>query len=127
MLLCFKLVILVLLDKLKPYCPFSAIKSFLLLLSSGPEAVKATNVFFHLTYEGSVDLDSIADPVMREVTSAKFFLEKKTTYTLNILRLKKFLSLQAVEQQIKSFGQTPSQLLHEPHIPRIVSEFQVLC
>lgn len=33
----------------------------------GPEAVKATNVFFHLTYEGNVDLDSIADPVMREV------------------------------------------------------------
>ena len=31
--------------------------------------MKATNVFFHLTYEGSVDLDSIADPVMREVSS----------------------------------------------------------
>lgn len=29
--------------------------------------MKATNVFFHLTYEGNVDLDSIADPVMREV------------------------------------------------------------
>nr|XP_058950691.1 neurobeachin-like [Pocillopora verrucosa] len=60
----------------------------------GPEAEKATNVFFHLTYEGNVDLDSIADPVMRE----------------------------AVEQQIKSFGQTPSQLLHEPHVPRIPPE-----
>lgn len=35
----------------------------------GPEAVKATNVFFHLTYEGNVDLDSIADPVMREVNT----------------------------------------------------------
>ncbi|XP_068720916.1 lipopolysaccharide-responsive and beige-like anchor protein [Montipora capricornis] len=62
----------------------------------GPEAVKATNVFFHLTYEGSVDLDSIADPVMRE----------------------------AVEQQIKSFGQTPSQLLHDPHVPRLLPEIQ---
>lgn len=62
----------------------------------GPEAVKATNVFFHLTYEGSVDLDSIADPVMRE----------------------------AVEQQIKSFGQTPSQLLHDPHVPRVLLETQ---
>ena len=41
----------------------------LVALFSGPEAVKATNVFFHLTYEGSVDLDSIADPVMREVGS----------------------------------------------------------
>ena len=33
--------------------------------------MKATNVFFHLTYEGSVDLDSIADPVMREVNSLR--------------------------------------------------------
>ena len=33
MLLCFKLVILILLDKLKPYGPSSAIKAFLLLLS----------------------------------------------------------------------------------------------
>ena len=80
MLLCFKLVILVLLDKLKPYCPFSAIKIFFVAAISGPEAVKATNVFFHLTYEGSVDLDSIADPVMREVTSAKFYLEKNGIY-----------------------------------------------
>ena len=67
MLLCFKLVILVLLDKLKPYYPSSAIKNVFVAFISGPEAVKATNVFFHLTYEGSVDLDSIADPVMREV------------------------------------------------------------
>ena len=80
MLLCFKLVILVLLDKLKPYCPFSAIKIVFVAAISGPEAVKATNVFFHLTYEGSVDLDSIADPVMREVTSAKFNPEKNGIY-----------------------------------------------
>ena len=80
MLLCFKLVILVLLDKLQPYCPFSAIKIVFVAAISGPEAVKATNVFFHLTYEGSVDLDSIADPVMREVTSAKFNLEKNGIY-----------------------------------------------
>lgn len=80
MLLCFKLVVLVLLDKLKPYCPFSAIKIVFVAAISGPEAVKATNVFFHLTYEGSVDLDSIADPVMREVTSAKFNLEKNGIY-----------------------------------------------
>ena len=79
MLLCFKLVILILLDKLKPYYPSSAIKNVFVVFISGPEAVKATNVFFHLTYEGSVDLDSIADPVMREVTSTKFFLNKKKT------------------------------------------------
>ncbi|KAF4531789.1 hypothetical protein B566_EDAN011825 [Ephemera danica] len=56
----------------------------------GPEAVRATNVFYYLTYEGSVELDAIADPVMRE----------------------------AIENQIRNFGQTPSQLLMEPHPPR---------
>ncbi|XP_050298842.1 neurobeachin isoform X6 [Anthonomus grandis grandis] len=56
----------------------------------GPEAVRATNCFYYLTYEGSVDLDSIQDKVMRE----------------------------AVENQIRNFGQTPSQLLMEPHPPR---------
>ena len=56
----------------------------------GPEAVRATNVFYYLTYESSVDLDSNIDPVMRE----------------------------AIENQVKSFGQTPSQLLLEPHPPR---------
>jgi neurobeachin len=56
----------------------------------GPEAMRATNVFYYLTYEGSVDLESIADQVLRE----------------------------AIENQIKSFGQTPSLLLMEPHPPR---------
>jgi len=37
-------------------------------LKSGPEAVRATNVFYYLTYEGSVDLESINDPVMLEVS-----------------------------------------------------------
>ncbi|XP_068961601.1 lipopolysaccharide-responsive and beige-like anchor protein isoform X2 [Petaurus breviceps papuanus] len=56
----------------------------------GPEAVRALNVFYYLTYEGAVNLSSITDPVLRE----------------------------AVEAQIRSFGQTPSQLLIEPHPPR---------
>ncbi|XP_033890048.3 lipopolysaccharide-responsive and beige-like anchor protein isoform X3 [Acipenser ruthenus] len=56
----------------------------------GPEAVRALNVFYYLTYEGAVNLSSIADPVLRE----------------------------AVEAQIRSFGQTPCQLLIEPHPPR---------
>jgi hypothetical protein len=34
---------------------------------TGPEAVRATNVFYYLTYEGSVDMDSISDLVMKEV------------------------------------------------------------
>ena len=54
-----------------------------IIVLSGPEAVRATNVFYYLTYEGSVDLESLSgDPVMRE----------------------------AVENQIRHFGQTPSQV-----------------
>ncbi|KAJ8271849.1 hypothetical protein COCON_G00107080 [Conger conger] len=56
----------------------------------GPEASKALNVFYHLTYEGAVDLDAIDDPALRE----------------------------AAELQIQSFGQTPCQLLTEPHTAR---------
>ena len=52
--------------------------------------MRATNVFYYLTYEGSVDLESIGDAMMRE----------------------------AIENQIHHFGQTPSQLLMEPHPPR---------
>ncbi|XP_071064259.1 neurobeachin isoform X2 [Dasypus novemcinctus] len=56
----------------------------------GPEAVRALNVFHYLTYEGSVSLDATTDPALRE----------------------------AMEAQIQNFGQTPSQLLIEPHPPR---------
>lgn len=31
----------------------------------GQAAVEALNVFYHLTYEGAVDIDSIADPTQR--------------------------------------------------------------
>ncbi|KAK2169770.1 hypothetical protein LSH36_7g14012 [Paralvinella palmiformis] len=55
----------------------------------GPEAVRATNVFYYLTYEGNVNMSAITDPVMRE----------------------------ALENQIRNFGQTPSQLMTEPHPP----------
>ena len=33
----------------------------------GPEAVRNCNVFYYLTYEGSVSLDTISDPVLKEV------------------------------------------------------------
>lgn len=56
----------------------------------GPEAVRATNVFYYLTYEGGVRLEQLTEPVTRA----------------------------AVEDQIRSFGQTPAQLLSEPHPPR---------
>uniref|UniRef100_A0AAQ5YH88 Neurobeachin n=1 Tax=Amphiprion ocellaris TaxID=80972 RepID=A0AAQ5YH88_AMPOC len=62
----------------------------------GPEATRALNVFYYLTYEGAVNLSSINDPMLREAPG--LFI--------------------AVESQIRSFGQTPCQLLIEPHPPR---------
>nr|CAB3264214.1 neurobeachin [Phallusia mammillata] len=56
----------------------------------GPEAVRATNVFYYLTYEGMIDLQQISDPVERT----------------------------GLTDQIRNFGQTPSQLLTNPHLPR---------
>ena len=56
----------------------------------GAAAEQAVNVFYHLTYEGAVDLDAIADPRQRASTEA----------------------------QISNFGNTPSQLLTKPHPPR---------
>ncbi|WVZ86675.1 hypothetical protein U9M48_033424 [Paspalum notatum var. saurae] len=56
----------------------------------GKEAVMANNVFFYITYEGTVDIDKITDPVERRAT----------------------------QDQIAYFGQTPSQLLAVPHMKR---------
>jgi hypothetical protein len=61
----------------------------------GLAAIKAQNVFFHLTYEGSVDVDAITDSVVRKAT----------------------------ESQIINFGQTPSQLFREPHVSKNMSVF----
>lgn len=56
----------------------------------GPEAVKANNVFYYLTYEGAIDIEKIEDPVERN----------------------------AYEMQIREFGQTPTQLFTSPHPPK---------
>eukprot|EP00698_Gefionella_okellyi_P007557 TRINITY_DN1854_c0_g1_i1.p1 TRINITY_DN1854_c0_g1~~TRINITY_DN1854_c0_g1_i1.p1 ORF type:complete len:924 (+),score=194.54 TRINITY_DN1854_c0_g1_i1:40-2772(+) len=56
----------------------------------GDEADRADNLFYHLTYEGAVNMDSITDPMERT----------------------------ARERQIQEFGQTPSQLFTVPHPPR---------
>uniref|UniRef100_A0A8D2CUA0 Neurobeachin n=4 Tax=Boreoeutheria TaxID=1437010 RepID=A0A8D2CUA0_SCIVU len=77
----------------------------------GPEAVRALNVFHYLTYEGSVNLDSITDPVLREIPET-YFIRDPYTFLLT----KDFIK--AMEAQIQNFGQTPSQLLIEPHPPR---------
>ncbi|KAJ6248098.1 beige/beach-related [Anaeramoeba flamelloides] len=58
----------------------------------GEEAVKATNVFYYLTYEGMVNFDQIKNE------------EERKMYEL----------------QIESFGQCPSQLIfNEPHPKRL--------
>ncbi|DBA00114.1 TPA: hypothetical protein N0F65_000405 [Lagenidium giganteum] len=56
----------------------------------GEEAVKANNLFYYLSYEGSVDLETITDPV------------EKCSF----------------EAQIQEFGQTPKQLFASPHPAR---------
>ncbi|KAF9613959.1 hypothetical protein IFM89_014024 [Coptis chinensis] len=56
----------------------------------GKEAILANNVFFYITYEGTVDIDKISDPVQQRST----------------------------QDQIAYFGQTPSQLLTVPHLKR---------
>ncbi|KAK9837038.1 hypothetical protein WJX84_000368 [Apatococcus fuscideae] len=53
----------------------------------GKAAEDAANVFFYLTYEGAVDMDSIPDAHQRK----------------------------AVEDQISNFGQTPSQVFRKKH------------
>ncbi|TMW56707.1 hypothetical protein Poli38472_006717 [Pythium oligandrum] len=57
----------------------------------GAPAVEACNVFYHLTYEGAVDLDSISDANMKR----------------------------AIVDQISEFGQIPSQLFKTPHPSRV--------
>ena len=53
----------------------------------GREAVSALNMFVHVTYEGSVDLDSIIDPIEKE----------------------------SIIAQIQNFGQIPSRLEKKPY------------
>ncbi|KAM8904058.1 neurobeachin-like protein 1 isoform 2-T3 [Spinachia spinachia] len=60
----------------------------------GPAAVEALNVFYYCTYEGAVDLDAITDEKERK----------------------------ALEGMISNFGQTPCQLLKEPHPVRLPLE-----
>jgi len=56
----------------------------------GPEAEKADNLFYYVTYEDAVDRDKISDPVLKR----------------------------SIEAQIANFGQTPAQLFLKPHPQR---------
>lgn len=58
----------------------------------GEEALKANNLFFHLCYEGAIDLENINELAKRH----------------------------AFEVQISEFGQIPKQLFMKPHAQRIV-------
>ncbi|KAK4792509.1 hypothetical protein SAY86_022944 [Trapa natans] len=53
----------------------------------GKPAVEAANVFYYLTYEGAVDIDSMEDDLQRS----------------------------AIEDQIANFGQTPIQIFRKKH------------
>ncbi|KAK1289585.1 hypothetical protein QJS10_CPB18g01229 [Acorus calamus] len=58
---------------------------------SGEKAAEeAVNVFYHYTYEGNVDIDSVSDPAMKA----------------------------SILAQINHFGQTPKQLFLKPHVKR---------
>ncbi|XWS76343.1 hypothetical protein CRYUN_Cryun01aG0168100 [Craigia yunnanensis] len=56
----------------------------------GKAAEDSVNVFYHYTYEGSVDIDSVTDPSMKA----------------------------SILAQINHFGQTPKQLFLKPHVKR---------
>ncbi|KAG7970449.1 hypothetical protein I3843_07G084600 [Carya illinoinensis] len=58
----------------------------------GKAAEEAVNVFYHYTYEGNVDIDSVTDPAMKA----------------------------SILAQINHFGQTPKQLFPKPHPKRRV-------
>lgn len=60
----------------------------------GEEAVKAYNVFHHVCYEGSIDLEFIYDMNDRH----------------------------ALEVQIMEFGQVPKQIFTKPHVRKIISK-----
>ncbi|XP_052812655.1 neurobeachin-like protein 1 isoform X3 [Mya arenaria] len=60
----------------------------------GQAAIDALNVFYYCTYEGAVDLDAVKNPIERK----------------------------ALEGMINNFGQTPCQLLKDPHPKRLTFE-----
>lgn len=64
----------------------------------GQEAVKALNTFVHVTYEGTVDLDQIEDPIQRD----------------------------SIIAQIQNFGQTPSRLVRKPFPGRNIVSMSAL-
>jgi len=58
-------------------CHVILLLSMTILLLLGPEAVRATNVFYYLTYEGSVVLETMTDPVMKEASALSSIFYRK--------------------------------------------------
>ncbi|KAL0487551.1 neutral sphingomyelinase activation-associated factor [Acrasis kona] len=60
----------------------------------GRSSVAFDNVFYYLTYEGNVDLESITDPIEKE----------------------------SIMAQVREFGQTPKQVFHRAHPKRFSND-----
>lgn len=53
----------------------------------GPEAVRSLNVFYYLTYEGAVNLSSITDSILREVSLYFRYMKQKSLLTTSVLKV----------------------------------------
>ena len=51
----------------------------------GKDAEHSANVFYHLTYEGSVDLDAVSDGITKEVT---IFIAAVVLFLFNLILMK---------------------------------------
>lgn len=67
----------------------------------GEEALLADNLFYHLTYEGALDLDN--DSIENNGKQSK----------------QRIMEREAIDVQIQEFGQTPKQLFSSPHPTRV--------
>ena len=67
----------------------------------GEEALLADNLFYHLTYEGALDLDN--DSIENNGKQTK----------------QRIMEREAIDVQIQEFGQTPKQLFSSPHPTRV--------
>jgi Beige/BEACH domain/PH domain associated with Beige/BEACH len=68
----------------------------------GEEALLADNLFYHMTYEGALDLESDLSPGLHC---------SQRTQGQN----RKMMEREAIDVQIQEFGQTPKQLFSSPH------------
>ena len=71
----------------------------------GEEALLADNLFYYLTYEGALDLDSDISPS----TATHSALEGSDHPS------RRMMEREAIDVQIQEFGQTPTQLFTSPH------------